>query len=73
MADSTGDSWLEWAARIGGGVVVAGAAYFLLSYTTLWEDFNRHIRLGAAVGLGILFIIAGKPLWRWIGELIDWT
>lgn len=61
-----------WIGRVIGAVIIAPAAYFSLSFFAM-EDFSAETRLAIAGGLGLLFLIFGGNIWRWIGEIFDWS
>ena len=68
---SPSDTSSYWIGRIIGAVIIAPLAYVALIYYDTWE-LSGEIRLAIAGGTGLLFLILGGSIWRWIDGLIDW-
>jgi len=62
----------HWIGRILGAVVLGTAGFTLLSYWNTW-GLSEPIRLGISVTLGLLFLIFGGSIWRWIAEVDYWS
>ncbi|MFO7898276.1 MAG: hypothetical protein R6V58_04360 [Planctomycetota bacterium] len=60
----------HWIKRAIGAIVVAGAAFGLLSLFGEW-GLSVVARVAVSVGLAALYLVIGGSIWRWIGELLD--
>ena len=68
--DNDGSTFLG--GRIAGAVVVAAGTYGVLWYWDTW-GLNHEIRLGIAGALGVLFLVVGRNVWRWIDNIESWS
>ena len=58
--------------RIAGAVVVAAGTYAVLWYWDTWE-LSQEICVGIAGVLGLLFLLFGRNVWRWIDNVEFWS
>ncbi len=70
MSDSNGSH--HWIGRIVGGIVVAAASYGLLLFWDTW-DLSHETQLMVSGGLGLLFVVFGGSVWRWIDNIDLWS
>ena len=62
----------HWLCRIIGAITVAGAAFVLLWFWETW-DLSIAIRIAVSLILGIMFLVFGGSVWRWIDEIDTWS
>ncbi len=58
----------HWIGRIIGAVAITGASFVSLWYWDTWE-LSRPVRIAVSITLGVLFIVFGGSVWRWIEEI----
>ncbi len=62
----------HWPGRIIGAIAVAGAAFLGLCFWDTW-GLGVPVRIAVSVTLGILFLIFGGSVWRWVSEIDIWS
>lgn len=58
--------------RIIGAITVTGAAFFLLGWWDTW-GLSMHNRMIVSAALGVLFLLFGDSVWRWIANIDLWS
>ncbi len=63
---------IHWVGRIFGGITVAGVSFILFWFWDTWE-LSLPVRIILSITVGILFLIFGGNVWRWIEEIDLWS
>ena len=72
MKEHSVNPWGRWICKAVAGIVVAGVAYLALLWLDTSEVFPLALRIGIAGSIGILFVLLGRCVWKWIAEILSW-
>jgi uncharacterized integral membrane protein len=65
---TSSDQNSHWIGRIAGAIVVTGASFLSLCFWDSW-GLPLPVIVCVAVVLGVLFLVFGGSVWRWIDRI----